>query len=228
MVIANLYRNWKIVHLLNKIPLLITKGRFEYADKFLQEATAIFETLPDEIKKNKSQTEDLIINMRALLGSEFRKKLELELDKDDFSIAGKRSERRSLLRVLRHTLRGKKQESAKLVHQKIVAKKQKKSVFKQALPASKTKVVKKDENLKIAKSKLQEWKRKGYDTSLLEKQFSHSASQGSQRLVQAKKTLEISKPNEKVFELQNKISDWKKQGFNTAVLEKQLSILVKK
>ena len=114
-------------------------------------------------------------------------------------------------------------------HKKFGVKKQKKSSLKYVKPELKNKSVKKDAALGIAKSKLQEWKRKGYDTSLLEKQFySHSGAQASQMVVEAKKPFEISKKDEKVFELQSKISDWKKQGYDTVMLEKQLSILVKK
>lgn len=125
------YKVWCIQCLLNRIPKLISNDNFDRSDELLKKANTIFEELPASAKKNTQHIEDLIIEMRKLLGSEFRRKLNKQLH---------------------------------------------------------------------------------------EEKSPHTSS---------KHSAPVTKPSQKIFALQQKITVWKKQGYDTALLEKELHQLKK-
>lgn len=240
MGLINRYRTWKVMHLLNRIPYLLSREQFEKSDRLLIEASRVYSSLPNDVKLQKLQLEDLFIEMEKLLGGEFRRKLDKQLGAEKFS------------RISAPVIKGRMNVAygKNTVKDFLVRKRQqfKRGVLHDSLNKMKQVVVERPSFI----DKLSEWKNKGYDTSIVERQLrskhAHKNSHRFKKLNNAMQSIKmpavkqksalvakakILKPRVKIVpdarikELQDKIGSWKRQGYDTTMLENQLKTLLK-
>lgn len=251
MGLISRYRTWRIVHLLNRIPNFLSKEEFEEADSLLEKASKLYDCLPEHVQRRNIRLNDLFIEMKKLLGSEFRRKLDLQLNSESISRYSMIVPSKKKYYSLHNLARPQQIETRNKVKNDLNAEslnkmeKVMKRIFKSNKNISALKkqtrrepLVKKPVFSKkivhiphnhITRPKVHLHKNKKIVKKPAPKIVHHAAKPKivSKPAVVAPVVKAAAKTSNriasKINDLQNKITDWKKQGYDTTILEKELA-----